>query len=228
MPVSVLAKQHSGKLQVINDHSAGKFSCNSMIMWKDVSVKLDGIHSLGKILQSAWKDHGDGPIVLIKSDISQAYRLIPMHCRWQLWQIVSINGEKHVDQVNCFGGRSSCCLFWTFMSLILWICDRVIKIKDVLTYIDDNFSWELADRSLYYKPYGRFFPEKQTQILQLWDTLSILHEEKKQEFGTSLKIISYFVDTVSMTITMDEASKQDLLQGIQIFCRHGKPIRCSL
>lgn len=98
------------------------------------------------------------------------------------------------------------------------------KIQDLLVYIDDNFSWELAHQTLFYRPYGRFFLKKQTCLLELWDGLWIPHAIKKQEYGTKLKIISYFINAESMTITVNKEGKKDLLEGIKVFCGHGKPM----
>ncbi|KAF8576429.1 hypothetical protein K439DRAFT_1622877 [Ramaria rubella] len=111
------------------------------------------------------------------------------------------------------------------MSLVLWIAEHVVKLRDLFAYVDDNFSWELAHRTLFYPPYRRFLPEKQTQLLFLWDDLHIAHEERKQEFGVQLKIIGYFVDADLMWIKMDSSSKSDLLEAVHSFC-NDKHIYC--
>jgi hypothetical protein len=79
MPIGVVPKPHSDKLRLINDHSAGKFSCNSMIPKHEGSVKLDGMRALGKALRRAHRSNYPNPLLLWKSDVSRAYRLIPIH-----------------------------------------------------------------------------------------------------------------------------------------------------
>ena len=74
-----------------------------------------------------------------KSDISRVYRLLPMHPHWQIKQIVTIDGDRHVDRCNSFGGGASCRLFCTFMSLVLWIARHVKAIYDLFAYIDNGF-----------------------------------------------------------------------------------------
>ncbi|KAF8583313.1 hypothetical protein K439DRAFT_1349008 [Ramaria rubella] len=74
------------------------------------------------------------------------------------------------------------------MSLVLWIAEHILKLRDLLAYVDDNSSWELAHKTLFYKPYNKFFPKKQVRLLTLWDNLCIPHEDRKQEFGAQLKI----------------------------------------
>jgi hypothetical protein len=68
---------------------------------------------------------------------------IPIYL-WQLKQIVSIDGKRHVDQCTCFGGRGSCRCCTAFMpvGLVLWIALFIILIADLFGYIDDNFSFD--------------------------------------------------------------------------------------
>jgi hypothetical protein len=228
MPIGVVPKPHSDKLRLINDHSAGQYSCNSMIPKHEGSVKLDGMRTLGKALRRAHKSNYPNPLLLWKSDVSRAYRLIPMHPLWQLQQIVTIDGFRYVDRCNFFGGRAGCCLFCTFMALVLWIAQHVFGLSDLLAYVDDNFSWELAHHTIFYHPYHKFLPEKQGRLLLLWDQLRIPHEERKQEYGVKLKIIGYYVDAQSMQISMEPESQHDLLKAIHTFCHDRDPRRRTL
>lgn len=53
MPLGVVPKPHSTKLRLVNDHSAGKYSLNSMIDRADTALKLDGIHDLSTSVRKA-------------------------------------------------------------------------------------------------------------------------------------------------------------------------------
>jgi hypothetical protein len=223
MPIGVVPKPHSDKLRLINDHSAGQFSCNSMIPKHEGSVKLDGMRSLGKALWRAHKSNSSEPLLLWKSNVSRAYRLIPMHPPWQIWQIITIDGFRHVDRCNFFSGQAGCHLFCTFMALVLWIAQHIFGLSNLLAYVDNNFSWDITHHTSYYNPYNKFFPQKQAQLLRLWDQLHIPHEERKQEFGVQLKIIGYFVDAQSMKISMEPESRHDLLNTIHAFCHDKHP-----
>lgn len=79
IPLWVVPKPHSDKLRLVVDHSVGDFSPNSYISPDDASVHLDTLHVLGKALIMVRRDHGDTPLVLFKTDVSQAYRCLPMH-----------------------------------------------------------------------------------------------------------------------------------------------------
>ena len=79
-PVHTIPKPSSEKLRLVVDQSAGKYSLNSMINPKDIAgVKLDGIKSLGASLRSFRATNPHSELLIFKSDISAAYRQMPMH-----------------------------------------------------------------------------------------------------------------------------------------------------
>lgn len=53
MPLSVVPKPHSAKLQMVNNHSAGEFSLNAMIDKADAVLRLDGIRDLSASVRKA-------------------------------------------------------------------------------------------------------------------------------------------------------------------------------
>jgi hypothetical protein len=228
MPLGVVPKPRSEKLRLINDLSAGEFSCNSMIPTAERSVRLDGMRVFGGALRRVREQRGNVPLVLIKSDVSRAYRLLPMHPHWQAKQVVTIDGCRHIDRCNSFGGGASCRLFWTFMSLVLWIARHVKQITDLFVYIDDCFSFEDASSLSFYPPYNCSLPTKQTRLLLLWDELGIPHERHKQESGEILRIIGFQVNVTDMVISLDQQDRDRLCCALRDFCHHGVPIRRSL
>jgi hypothetical protein len=98
--------------------------------------------------------YGNVPLVLFKTDVSQAYRYLPVHPLWQMHQVVMIHNSYHVDNNNNFGNRGAGRLWVTFFSLILWIAVFVKHICDLFAYVDDAFSWEFADCITFYPPYS--------------------------------------------------------------------------
>ena len=214
IPLWVVPKPHSDKFWLVVDHSAGDYAPNSFIPSEEASVHLDTLHALGNALLDVKRRFGNTPIVLFKTDVSQAYRRLPVHPLWQLRQIVSIEGFYHVDNNNNFGNRGAGRLWVTVFSLVLWIAVFVKLIHDLFAYVDDAFSWEFADRVTYYTPYHKFLPTKQTQLLSLFDDVGIPHEERKQVFGSPLQIIGFEVDPNDMTITMPIAARDELVSAI--------------
>lgn len=226
IPIGVVPKPHSVKLRLVVDQSSGDFSPNSLIPHEHVSVLLDSLHHLSLSLINARSVHGDTPLVVFKSDVSQAYQRIPLHFLWQLFQIITIDTMRHVDRNNNFGNRGAGRLWGAFMGLVLWIAIFIEGIEDLFTYVDDSFSWEFADNMLWYEPYQKLLPAKQTQLLLLWDELHIPHKESKQVFGSPLMIIGFDVDPNNMTITMPAQSWSDLLTALREFAHPGQ--RCPL
>jgi hypothetical protein len=167
VPTHTVSKPHTDKLHLVVDHSAGEFSLNSLIDHADVYVCPDNIHDLGHNHLVACRHCGDASLWLFKSDVSQAYRRLPMHPLWQIKQVVSHNGLRRVDRCNNFGGRASGKLWCTFMSLVLWIAVNIKSIPALLAYIDDNFSHDEDPTLRLYPPYSSFLPAKQVRLLQL-------------------------------------------------------------
>lgn len=217
IPVWVVPKPHSDKLRLVVDHSAGDYAPNSYISPEDATVHLDTLHVLGKSLLDVKKRYGDVPLVLFKTDVSQAYRRLPVHRLWQLRQVVSIHGSYHVDNNNNFGDRGAGRLWVTFFSLVLWIAIFVKFIVDLFAYVDDAFSWEFASHVTFYAPYNKLLPTKQAQLLSLFDEIGVPHEERKQVFGSPLQIIGFDVDPNNLTITMSRAARDELVLAIRAF-----------
>lgn len=227
MPLFVIPKPLTINFRVVIDHSAEPHSLNSCIPRDKVSVVLDNMHDLGLALRHARLEHPNEPLVVIKSDVSQAYRRLPMHPLWQIRQIVSFKGERHVDRCNIWGDRGAGHIWCSFMGLVLWIAREVKNLRDLFAYVDDAFSWDFAGNLELYEPYDAFLPEKQVRLLELWDELGIPHQQEKQLFGSELRIIGFLVNTEAMTITMPRESLVDLAGAIEKFAQRGvrKPLR---
>ena len=70
---------------------------NSMIKHEDITgYPLDNMMHLGEMLIQKKKKFPNEKLVLFKSDIAEAYRLIPVHPLWQIKQINTIEGLRHV------------------------------------------------------------------------------------------------------------------------------------
>lgn len=229
VPCFVVPKgKDSSKLRLVIDHSARPLSRNGMIDKSKVSVKLDGIPELSDALIKARELHGqDADLTLIKCDVSEAYWRMPMSPAFQIWQVVRACMKLFIDHANNFGGCGSGGIWGNFFCLVLWIACWIKGILNLLAYVDDVFSWELAINVLWYEPYQKFMPTKQTRLLQLWDELGIPHKEEKQESGWILKIIGFEVDANAMSVTMPNQFRLDLICAIQEFAVMGHRARLS-
>jgi hypothetical protein len=118
-PIGVVPKPNTNKLRLVTDQSAGPYSLNSFIPKAEGSVRMDNLHDFGKFLRHIIHIHKRPPPWLLKSDASQAFRRIPVCFLWQIRQIVTIDGQRHVDHCMVFGNRSSPRIWCTFMGLVI-------------------------------------------------------------------------------------------------------------
>ncbi|KIL56347.1 hypothetical protein M378DRAFT_64217, partial [Amanita muscaria Koide BX008] len=219
MPIHSVPKPGSSKLRLVVDHSASDHSLNSMISRDDIAgARLDSIKDLADSLIQFRREHGAVKLVLFKSDVSAAYRRLPMHPLWQVKQIITVEGLRHVDRCNNFGNRAAQRLWISFMALVTWIAIFVKQLDHLKLYTDDCYSVERATSFVTYEPYGIDLPAKQVHLLKLWDELGVPHEASKQVWGETLVIIGFLVDPNAMTVTMPPAKLQDLLLAIRSFC----------
>jgi hypothetical protein len=145
-------------------------------------------------------------------------------------QVVTVNGRRHVDCCNNFGGHASAMIWCAFMSLVLWIANFVVMIEAVLAYMDDMFSHDDNTVLVLYRPYNMLLPSKQVQLLQLWDDISLPHDREKQEYRQTLVITGFVVDPDAMTISLSSDRLLELVSTVTEFvsgsstrgegCRH--------
>ena len=226
MPVHAVPKPSSVDLRLVMDHSAGPFSLNSMIDHSRVTgFPLDNLRHLGEMLLDMRQTSGDQPLTLWKSDIADAYRLLPMSPLWQLKQTVSIDGERYVDRNLAFRSSASAAIFISFNSLVAWIAKYVKGLDYLSNYVDDSSGCASSDSMQLYEPYSKYLPEPQVRLLLLWDELGILHKPHKQIFGCPLPIIGIEVDSNKMTLTLPESAKLRLIDELRYWTK--KPPKTS-
>ena len=226
MPIYAVPKPNSEDLRLVVDHSAGPFSLNSMIDHSQVTgFPLDNVRHLGEMLLDVRRSLGNVPLTLWKSDISDAYRLLPMHPYWQIKQIITVDGECYVDRHLAFGSSGSPGIFISFNSLVAWIAKYVKGLDYLSNYVDDSSGCSLAGDTLLYEPYGQLFPSHQTRLLLLWDELGIPHKPHKQVFGSPLTIIGIDVDPNQMTLTLPPSAKLRLMEELRFWT--AKPPKSS-
>lgn len=219
MPVHTVPKE-GGKYCLVTNHSAGEYSLNSMIAKEDIAgVTLDNVQDLGDAIRKYRRYHPHDELQIWKADVSEAYRHMPMHPLWQIKQVVSFEGERRVDRANVFGGRASQQIFHAFMSLVIWLA-VFIRLIQAFIYVDDSFSFAKTTDMAFYGKYRKMLPTEMVTLLLLWDELGILHEERKQVFGSPLPVIGFDVDPNVMKISLKEDSKRGLVQELQEFARY--------
>jgi hypothetical protein len=220
-PVFPIPKPGTSKMRLITDHSAGAHSLNSLIPEDCRSVRFDNLHDLGCSLRHFHRQNGRGPRWLFKSDVSKAYRLLPMHLHWQIRQVMEtpeVSGVMmRVDRCGCFGNAGMVRAFCYFFGAVIWVAINVYAIDGLFHYIDDANGFDDNDELVHYAPHNVYYPEKQAKLLKLWDELGIPHQKEKQVFGRVLDIVGLEVNAEAMTITMSDERRKELMDGITEF-----------
>ena len=216
MPVHAVPKPNSTDLRMVTDHSAGPFSLNTMIDHDLVTgYPLDNMTHTGEMLLAHHRSMlTKRRFTMWKSNIDEAYRLMPLHPHWQLKQVNTVDGLRYIDRNTPFGNSGSAGIFIAFNSLVAWIAKYKRGIHNLATYIDDSSGFDYEDDVLPYEPYQTSFPRHQTLLLQLWDELSIPHKPKKQVFGSVIPVIGIDVDPNAMSLTLSPQRRADLCDAL--------------
>ena len=218
MPIYAVPKPHSIDLRLVTDHSTGPYSLNSMIDHSKVTgFPLDNVCHHGEMLYDVRRSIGNVSLTLWKSDIADAYRLLPMSPYWQIKQIITIDGQRYVDHNLAFGSSGSPGIFISFNSLVAWIAKHVKGIDYLFDYVDDSLGCNLLGDTQYYEPYQKYLLTNQTRLLLLWDELGIPHKPHKQIFGNPLTIIGIDVDANRMTLTLPQESRLRLIDELHFW-----------
>src|SRR5882724_188845 len=140
-----------------------------------------------------------------------------MHPLWQLKQVNTFQGMRHIDCNMTFGSHSASKIWYSFLGLVIWITIHIFACTDLLHYMDDAWSYKTDPTLIYYEPYDSYFLSKQATLLHFYNHLGLPHIKKKQVFSHVLNIISFHIDPSSMTITMPSLAHQQLVAAIQSF-----------
>jgi len=85
-------------------------------------------------------------------------------------------------------------------------------------HMDDFFGWDFTDNLLFF--HGQWQPQRQVQLLILWDSILCPYEDKKQVHGETLKIIRFWVDSVYGSISLTPDTVSDILSKIKAFLEY--------
>ena len=115
--------ERKGKHRLITDHTCVQnpsLGLNALIAKDNRAVPLCNLQQFGYDLRNTKRYARGRDILIFKSDIKGAYRLIPMHPLWQMFQAGKLSDGTYI--INCnnvFGGGASGRCWWCLMSLIL-------------------------------------------------------------------------------------------------------------
>ena len=201
------------KPRIITDHAGS--GLNNGISKDDSRVKYDDMHPFGQAMRQARSSNPNVDLVLYKSDVAAAFLNLPAHPLWQLRQVVSVDGKKYIVRRLVFGNRASPRCWCAVSALICWIGEQKLNIVGLHVYMDDYFGWDLASNMVFFQ--GRLRPKRQVQLLLFWESICCPYDLSKQDHGSSLKIIGFWVEINKGTISLSPDSIAIVIAKIDSF-----------
>jgi hypothetical protein len=189
---------------------------------KVTSFPLDNMVHFGEMLMDLCRREPGCEKVIWKSDVAEAYRILPMHPLWQVKQVTRVDDEYYVDRCNVFGGCGAGGIFIAFISLVTWIAKVIKGICYLSSYVDNSSGCGQQDNHMIYEPYGKDFPREQVILLNLWDELGIPHNLRKQVNGSPLPVIGITVDANQLTLTLSAEARETLITELRWWCEQGR------
>ncbi|EGG08735.1 uncharacterized protein MELLADRAFT_84240 [Melampsora larici-populina 98AG31] len=212
-PLCLATNPNSGKVRTCTNMSFGRPSPNDLINKEKIKIDLDSIASF---IPHLLIHHRSNHRVLIwKSDVDGAFRVLPASLQWQLRQIVKIGKAFHADRNVNFGCSSSPKLWCSFFSLVLWIAYYEFGITELNSYMDNSWGSDLTSSLVNFK--GRSIPRNQAKFLTIFDYIGLPWAWEKQLHGTVLEVIGHTIDCDKLSITLSEKKRSELISALRLF-----------
>lgn len=223
-----VVRREGSKPRVVDDHRASGLNAGvgyAPAVYDRVSDLVSLLRQVG-LLKSPLPG-----AMLYKTDVSNAFKALPMAPEWQLRQIVAVsypgaNGGKrrrvkyHVQHRAAFGSAASPYLWTSFMGAVHWvIASTVPSIPRPLSYMDDSYG---LDRSLSLTPHGRakqlrLVPTALAELLAVWDGLGIPWRWEKVDFGRAIVITGFLISLDEATITLPQPAIDKFAAEVDAF-----------
>ncbi|XP_061170464.1 uncharacterized protein LOC133179795 isoform X1 [Saccostrea echinata] len=134
-PLGVVPKSTQGKYRLLHDLSfPSADSVNSYISEEHSKIKYDTIDTIISLVLK----FGKGSL-MTKSDIEDAFRIIPLHPDSYHALGLTWAGQYYFDKCLPMGASSSCKIFESFSSALQWIMVSKFNLQGMSHMIDDFF-----------------------------------------------------------------------------------------
>ena len=201
-PCGLVPKKDTNPIEyrTISHQSAPKGSgINDGISKLDFETKYENVAHAAR-----WIRHFGRNCQLVKVDIQEAYRILPIHPLDQPLQGIVCQGKLYFDLRVAFGSRSAPGIFCRFADLLAWIAIQW-GLPAVIHYIDDF---------LIIVP--RAGEAAKTLFLSILDALSVPYKLKKLEGPTTrLVYLGITLDTTDLTASIPEGKRDKIIELLQ-------------
>jgi len=217
--------------QVVDQSASG---LNDGISRADAKTSYDTIAELGALFRylAASLPASSFPLGhLWKSDVSRAFRNIPVAKEWQLKQVHRVRLSSYgggkvfvftVDQRLILGGRLSPRIWCTVINLVMWIARYHFSLSHAFIFVDDGFSYDTSGLLVTINhPVTNeemVVPMEQAKLLICWKVCGVPFDVKKQlHSDLGLEILGCWVDIASKSVTLPREKKEEFAAGVASF-----------
>ena len=134
-PLGVVPKSEVGKYRVIHDLSFPKqHSVNDLIPPENSNVQYESIDNITTLLNQFGQDS-----LMAKTDIKDAFRIIPIHPDDYKFLGFSWHGSYYYDKCLPMGASSSCKIFESLSQSLQWVMYSKFNVGGMSHMLDDFF-----------------------------------------------------------------------------------------
>ena len=186
-PLALRPKQQPGKYRLLHNLSYpyDEHSVNHNIPQQSATVKYQSLEDAIQLIHK----HSPSPY-LAKSDIADAFRLVPVHSSQHHLLGFSFAGNYYYDKMLPMGAATSCSIFETISDAIQWILTHKLLISSTVKVLDDF---------LFIQPTKERTLRDLNSFTRLCAKLNIpLAPHKTEGPATTLTFLGIELDTVAM------------------------------
>ena len=208
-PIGIAEGKYSKKKRLIIDLSAphedkDNPSLNELIDKEEFSLHYvtidDAIAAIKREGKGAW---------LIKTDITDAFKIIPIHPSLRQYHGIKWDGQFYFFKRLVFGSRSSPKIFDTLSQAVCWIAQHKYNIRNILHLLDDFLVIESLMSDAY---------KTKTTLLTVFHDLGIPLSSKKTEGPVHvIEYLGIYLDSINMEARLPVAKIQRILEILESF-----------
>lgn len=210
-----VVRREGDKPRVVNDQSAS--GLNAGTRREDTPAVYDTLVDLIRLLRHLGLDSLPSHAILWKTDVSAAFKALPMHPHWQLRQGIAVEHRQqdgswrrkyHIEWRGAFGSRATPYLWTSVMGAVLWIVQHRGFVDYPLAYMDDAINVDLSGELVIHVFEGEeeLVPKAVGATLDVWDELGYPYRRKKVVFGRKIPIIGLTVDLDALSVSLPSSS----------------------
>lgn len=203
-PLGLIPKKDPGSFRLIHDLSFPRGdSVNDSIPEEHSRVKYDTVEYVVSMAQFL----GQGALIA-KCDLTDAFRLIPLHCSQYPLTGMKFEGKFWFDRTLPMGASSSCAIFESFSTALVFALEDRFGFNFVSHLIDDFVFLGPPNSSMCLKALLTFFA--------MGEYIGLPFKKEKTVYpSTKVEVYGLLVDTISQEVSLPQDKLRKLKENIK-------------